>query len=71
MSKKLKDMVSITDIIKFVALIFGLIGGTITMGDRLWASKEEVSDMKTDIKLTAQDVKWIKKVFEDAIQDKK
>lgn len=70
MSKKVRDIVSITDIIKFGALILGLLGGTITMGDRLWASKLEVAEIKTKITMTAQDVKFIKKIFEDAIEVK-
>ena len=64
-------MFSIIDIIKFGALIFGLLGGTLTLGDRLWASKVEVAEIKAKITVTAEDVKWIKKVFEDAIKGNK
>jgi len=61
------------DAIKVIAVILGLLGGTITIGDRLWASKESVARVETKLeivletqKITAGQIALIHKAFMEA-----
>jgi len=61
------------DIVKGIVAIVAIIGGTITVGDRLWASKESVVKVETKIEsivktqeVTAKQIAFIHKIFMDA-----
>lgn len=66
---KLKDIqLSLGQMLGVITSIFSVLAALYFMGNSVWASDEEVSQIKEDVVVMGTDIKYIKKIFEDAIK---
>jgi len=56
------DKMTPMSLIKAIGIAIGLIGGTVTVGDRLWADKATVAKIETKVENIEEDVKEIRKM---------